>query len=282
MHFYYLDEAGCTGNDLANTEQPIFVLGGISVRDEGWNKTHLAYATIIGDYFNGSPPTNFELHGEELLSPNGDGPFSGHPRTRRTELAKDVLGLISERRHSVHYYAIDKNKLASACCTVCTCYDQKTPYLIAYDYLITHIDWILKENLGQSARGIFLIDVKDQFQNEIEMITNDRRFNKPPNQRVKWIVEFSYPVNSSKNSMIQLSDLVVFCTKKFLDIDAGYREGYSTEAKLFYTECYSLIHDRISRKQLVEQQHRSMAGLNNFLSNIQATPIRNWRTRYWL
>lgn len=282
MHFYYLDEAGCTGSDLANTEQPIFVLGGISVRDKGWNDTQLAYAKIIGDYFNDSPPTDFELHGEELLSPDGDGPFDGHARTRRDKLAKDILGLISDRRHSVHYYAIDKNKLASTSCTVSTCYDQKTPYLVAYDYLITQIDWFLKEKLGPSARGMLIIDVKDQFRNEIETITNDRRFNKPPNQRIKWIVEFTYPVDSSKNTMIQLSDLVVFCTKKFLEICAGYRDDYSTEAKQFYAECYSLIHDRISRKQLVKQEHRSMAGLNDFLLDIQANPNIRWKTLYLL
>ena len=50
MHFYYLDEAGCTGRDLNNKEQPIFVLGGISVRDEGWNKTQESMAEIIEEY----------------------------------------------------------------------------------------------------------------------------------------------------------------------------------------------------------------------------------------
>lgn len=39
MHFFYLDEAGCTGADIAPGQQPIFVLGGISVRDEGWVRT---------------------------------------------------------------------------------------------------------------------------------------------------------------------------------------------------------------------------------------------------
>jgi hypothetical protein len=34
MHFFYLDETGCTGPDLENPEQPIFVLGGISVSDD--------------------------------------------------------------------------------------------------------------------------------------------------------------------------------------------------------------------------------------------------------
>ena len=36
MHFFYLDETGCTGADLISPEQPIFVLGGISVSDDRW------------------------------------------------------------------------------------------------------------------------------------------------------------------------------------------------------------------------------------------------------
>ena len=47
MHFYYLDESGCTGRDLQNKEQPIFVLGGLSVRDKGWNVTQEKLAQII-------------------------------------------------------------------------------------------------------------------------------------------------------------------------------------------------------------------------------------------
>ena len=92
MHFYYMDEAGCTGNDLSNAEQPIFVLGGISVRDEGWNETQKSLASIIDEYFGNSVPENFELHAEQLLSPDGDGPFSGHDRVRRNSLAKSILG----------------------------------------------------------------------------------------------------------------------------------------------------------------------------------------------
>jgi hypothetical protein len=39
MHFFYLDETGDTGTDLKNAEQPIFVLGGVTVRDKGWRMT---------------------------------------------------------------------------------------------------------------------------------------------------------------------------------------------------------------------------------------------------
>ena len=97
MHFYYLDEAGCTGRDLQCAEQPIFVLGGVSVRDEGWNQTQRDFADILTNYFGGATPDAFELHAEELLSPTGDGPFAGHDRERRNELAKNVLSLLHDR-----------------------------------------------------------------------------------------------------------------------------------------------------------------------------------------
>lgn len=280
MHFYYLDEAGCTGSDLKNQEQPIFVLGGISVRDEGWNKTQESLAKILEAYFAGALPQNFELHTDQLLSPNGDGPFSGHPRDRRNDLAKSILGLLADRSHDVHLFAIDKAKLNTSSCCVATPYDIKTPYLLAYDYLITYINWFVKNKLGRSARGMLIIDAKEQFQADIERITQARRFNGPTSHRVKWIVEFSYPVDSKKNPMVQLSDLVVFCAKKFLEIDSGYRGSYPAEAKKFFAECYALIHDRIQRKDLVDREGRGMDTLNGFLREIQPKPVVQWKRKY--
>jgi len=42
VHFYYLDESGDTGPNLNDPDQPVMVLGGVSVRDEGWNQTQIA------------------------------------------------------------------------------------------------------------------------------------------------------------------------------------------------------------------------------------------------
>lgn len=280
MHFYYLDEAGCTGCDLINQEQPIFVLGGISVRDEGWNKTQAAMAAITRKYFGKAIPQNFELHAAQLLSPEGDGPFSDHDRESRNDLAKRVLGLLAERSHDVHLYAIDKSKLSERSFSVELPYDSKTPYLLAYDYLITYINWFVKKQLGISARGMLIIDAKEQFHADIERITHVRRFEGPRAHRIKWIVEFSYPVASQKNPMVQLSDLVVFCARKFLEIDNGYRDQYCQDAKKFYAECYALIHDRIRRKELIDRQGRGMDEMNQFLKEIQSTPVGQWKRKY--
>jgi hypothetical protein len=34
MHFFYLDESGDTGENLLDKNQPIFVLGGLSIADK--------------------------------------------------------------------------------------------------------------------------------------------------------------------------------------------------------------------------------------------------------
>jgi Protein of unknown function (DUF3800) len=74
MHFFYLDETGDTGSDLENAEQPIFVLGGVSVSDKGWRKTTDAVQKVIGDFFSGEVPPTFELHANELIAHQG--PFA--------------------------------------------------------------------------------------------------------------------------------------------------------------------------------------------------------------
>lgn len=39
VHLFYFDEAGCNGEALTNPEQPVFVLGGVSVSDKKWAKS---------------------------------------------------------------------------------------------------------------------------------------------------------------------------------------------------------------------------------------------------
>ena len=282
MHFYYLDEAGCTGSDLNNRQQPIFILGGVSVRDEGWNKTQEEFAKILSHYFGNNIPAGFELHAEELLSPDGSGPFHDHGRERRNKLTKDILSLLDKRSHDVHIFAIDKQKLASEVCAINLDYDHKIPYLVAYDYLLTHINWFVKKKLGRSARGMLIIDAKEQFHPDIEKVTRFRRLEDTAAHRIKWIVEFSYPVDSKKNPMVQLSDLVVFCAKKFFEIEAGYKDEYPYEAKRFFTECFQIIDCRNPKKTLVKRDGRNMEHLNNFLNTIQVKPSRQWKRKYGL
>jgi hypothetical protein len=112
MHFFYIDETGCTGADLNNAEQPIFVIGGIDVTDEKWRETHAIIRDTLEGFYGGNPPKNFELHASDLV--NGEGFFAGKERAERNALVHSLLDIIAKRGHGIHFVGIDKAKLAAA------------------------------------------------------------------------------------------------------------------------------------------------------------------------
>lgn len=280
MHFFYLDESGDTGTNLGDQAQPVMVLGGISLRDEGWNKTYTEYMKLIDAFFSGNIPTGFELHTNELLSPNGDGVFSGHSMNDRSQLAKDVIDLIEERKHGFHYIAFDKVAMQNATCGIAMQYDSGNPYLLGFDYMITFINWHVKAKLGSTARGLVITDEMQQYHNSIDAISRERRFIGPAAHRVKWITEINYPVDSRKNAMIQISDLAIFCTRRLLEIEHGHHPGWTQPAKDFYASRFSTLYGRVSKKGTVERQGRNMNHLNDYINAIRCDPVGQWKRRY--
>lgn len=282
MHFFYLDEAGCNGANLAPGQEPIFILGGVSVKDQGWVKTTEVFEKTVREYFNPDPvPDNFELHSFELLSPNGEGPFHGHDRGKRNKLALDLLGILAERSHHVHYIAIDKSKLANTGKgDESPIFNSRIPYLLGFNYLITYIEHRVKNNLGHTARGITIVDKKDMYDDDIAKLIRFRRFETKKSQRIKWLVEFSYPIDSQKHPLIQLSDLVVFCTKKFLELDTGHRDTWPDEAKEFFVRCFEKIYDRLPQKSLITQSGKDATETNELLKAVAVVPRSGWKKHY--
>jgi len=283
MHFFYLDESGDTGANLADGQQPIFVLGGVNLRDEGWNTTCAAISELLAAYFDGAIPQGFELHGCELLSPAGEGPFAGHPIDRRLALVRDLFALIESRKHHAHYIALDKARLAAALQNPAGLPAHAlTPYTLAYDYMITEIDLRVAEDLGRSARGMLIIDKKDEHSEAIEALTEQRRFGKPVGCRAKWIAEFSYPLDSRRNPMVQLSDLVILCLRRFFEIEGGYREEWPAVVKQFYAECFQRLHGRTPMKSLAPHKGAANTALNRLLDASACRARRNLERRYGL
>lgn len=280
MHFFYLDESGDTGANLHDAQQPIFVLAGMSVADKKWNNTKERLDAVIADYFKGNVPENFEVHSHQLLSPNGEGFFADHPIEDRLKLVKDLLNLIVELGHYVHYYAIEKSSLENANCQYQTVYDTCHPYLLSFDYLITYMNWHVKENLGQSARGMIVMDEKEEHHNSVEKIIQNRRFEVPANQKVKWIVEFSYPIDSRKNPMIQLSDLIALCIRRFMEIEKGYKPRVHQNVKRFYAECFDIIDSRVKGRNVIERNGRNTNYMNEHIINMQCKARVQWRRAY--
>jgi Protein of unknown function (DUF3800) len=160
MHFFYLDETGDTGPDLGNAEQPIFVLGGVTVSDKSWRKTTDVVQTIITEFFIGVVPDRFELHAHELVAHQG--PFAAHSQEDCNALALALLDVV--KRHRPHFLAIDKRYLLKhGNGEEHNMIDCKTPYLLAFNYLVSHLERFIREECGKSARGMIIIDRKDMY-----------------------------------------------------------------------------------------------------------------------
>jgi hypothetical protein len=129
---------------------------------------------------------------------------------------------------------------------------------------------------------MIILDKKDQYHRSIEQLMHARRFGGAAAHRVKWIVEFSYSVDSKKNPMVQLSDLVIYCVKRFIEVEKGHRNNWALEIQTFYARCYSLIRERLARSTLVDRTGRNMEHLNTFLNAVRAEPRAQWRRHYAL
>ena len=279
MHFFYLDETGCTGADLSTKEQPIFVLGGISVKAQGWRETNDQFRRVYEEFFAGAVPNKFELHATDLLS--GKGAFSAYGQEQRNALAHRLLDIIAERKHAIQFVAIDKKKLAAAAKGgEHKVFDCGFPYLLAFNYLVSYIERYVREKLGQTVRGMIILDEKESCHDAIDAITHYRRYEVPKARRLKWLVEFSYPVDSVRHPMIQVSDLVIFLARKFLEMDNGYKPGWRAEAKNFYASCYEKIISRVQWSGLIDVPGAEESSALSLLKASVSTHRKQWKKHY--
>jgi len=279
MHFFYLDETGDTGADLENAEQPIFVLGGVTISDKGWRKTTDAVEKVISDFFNGQVPNGFELHAHELVAHQG--PFSQRNQEDCNDLALALLDLVIDLKHRTHFVGIDKRLLLEhADGEEHDIIDCKIPYLLGFNYLVSYLERFVREQCGLSARGMIIIDQKDMYLKPVDELTHYRRFDVPKGRQLKRVVEFSHSIDSLRHPLIQLSDLVIYTTRKFLECDNGYRPSWSAEAKNFFASCYDRVQTRMWRTNLIDVAGEEEQEARTLLKLCQSTHNGQWKRNY--
>lgn len=255
MHFLYVDEAGNTGADLNNLQQPVFTMAGLVVSDEKWRKTRQRVNEMVEQFFNGAVPNHFELHAAELLSPNGGGPFEGRSRDERNALCRSLLELIAERSHYIFQTSIYKSALiAQPALAQQFGFDWHHPWEFSFEMILTMFeDFLRGPNTGQSSAGLAIIDHEDASVQFVRAHTA-RRQKETGWRQLKKVVEIGYSASSHANAMIQLTDLVAFARKKYLEIATPMAAQWPQAAKDFYTACNDVIWERVKFKNLAFQR----------------------------
>jgi hypothetical protein len=73
---------------------------------------------------------------------------------------------------------------------------------------------------------------------------------------------------------------VIFLTRKFLEVDNGYRDGWPDAAKNFYASCYEKIIKRVKWATPIDVDGREEQGANGLLASAHCTHRRQWKRHY--
>jgi hypothetical protein len=245
----------------------------------GWRKTTDAVQNVVNDFFNGAVPNGFELHAHELVA--REGPFAERSQADCNALALALLDLVADLKRRTHFIGIDKKLLLKHVDgKEHDIIDCRAPYLLAFNYLVSYLERFVREECGKSARGMIIIDQKDMYLTQVDELTHYRRFDVPKARQLKRVVEFSHSIDSLRHPLIQLSDLVIYTTRKFLECDNGYRPKWSAEAKNFFASCYDRVQKRMWRTNLIEAMGEEEQKSHALLQRCQATHNGQWKRNY--
>lgn len=249
MHFLYIDEAGSTGADLAEAQQPVFVMAAIVVSDEKWRKTSEAIRKALTKSFGVELASDFELHACQLLSPNGDGPFAGRSRAGRNALALELLSLIGTRGHYVFQVPVYKASLARLPVPTRNWgFNWQHPWQFSFAFQATMFEEFLRgPSTGSSSTGLAIVDHEESCVQFVRAHTAERQAETGWRQ-LKKVVEIGYSAASHANPLIQLTDLTAFTLKKFYELNTPLAASWPQAAKDFFTECRDVIWPRVKFK----------------------------------
>jgi len=79
--------------------------------------------------------------------------------------------------------------------------DSKTPYLLAFNYLVSYLERFVREECGTSARSMIIIDRKDMYLTPVDKLTHYRRFEVPKGRQLKRVVDAAHLRRASACSL---------------------------------------------------------------------------------
>jgi hypothetical protein len=129
---------------------------------------------------------------------------------------------------------------------------------------------------------MIIVDPKEQFDADIQKLIHYRRYETATTAALKWVVEFSYAIDSRRHPMVQMSDLVIFLARKFLEVENGYRDSWPPEAKTFFAKCYDKILPRVAWKDVIQHKGAAEKKCHSLITQVRSTHRARWRRHYAL
>jgi hypothetical protein len=216
-----MDEAGNTGEDLDDPNQPIHVMAGVIIHDVNWLAVESHYKDFCEKACKKYPPNpKFELHAGEIWQ--GEGVYRSWSKDDRAELLRDALNTFTSHEIPIIYGAIDKQKLKAKY------HDPFAPHGLAFMLCAERIERWFKAN-ARDEIGMLICDetkVKSDFKKSLKQY---QEFGIPlglRNEKLEHIVDTIHFADSHESYGIQLADTANYFIKREAQDKANSKPYY--------------------------------------------------------
>ena len=217
MHLIYLDESGNTGNNLQETQQPIFVLASLVVPEQKWLPLETELQAAVDRFFPAPRPDDFEIHANEIINPRGF--FRQFPVQQRLDFFQAWMAIANKHQLKVIYRAIAKKRYARWLLEEFGSGVMINPHIAAFS-LVAHVLNDYLRSLPGTPLGMFISDENKEVVHDVEKSIRLLRVDQST-LRLSQIIEKGFFIASDQSLPLQLCDLCAFCLRRLEEQKAG-------------------------------------------------------------
>lgn len=210
MHLIYFDESGNSGTNLADPQQPVFVLGALIVPETTWQAVEADLEKSLDRHLPPPRPVRFEVHAGDLRQGTGD--FKGVPISTRLSIRDEWLQLAAKHELRFIYRAITKSRYERWMKSAFGHNISVNPHLAAFP-LVAQVANNYLRSLSPAALGIIISDDNREVVDDIERFLKLLRAASG-SLRLDRIIEKGFFIDSKKSLLIQLADLCALHARK--------------------------------------------------------------------
>ncbi|HWL92881.1 MAG TPA: DUF3800 domain-containing protein [Phycisphaerae bacterium] len=224
MHLVYLDESGNSGNNLNDSQQPVFVLCAMIVPENQWLKLERELAAAVDKHFPRPRPNNFEVHGTELRTARGF--CKGMSVGARVAFRDEWMDIAAENGVKLIHRAIDKKRYQKWLHATFGTGVVINPHVAAFASVARVVDDYLNALPGPPL-GMFISDDNKEIVADVEKSIRVLRGTEGT-LRLSQIIEKGFFIDSAHSLPLQLCDVFALSLRKHEEIKTG-KDGKSVD-----------------------------------------------------
>lgn len=262
MKLIYIDDSGNTGKKLDDELQPLFLLGGFIVDENGWKSVDKAIESVKRKY----DICDLEIHAIDVINGKKETPYKEWDYQKKLEFFSDMLSIIKEFDLKVVFFSVKKQNFKGYFqVKYGKDFEQQfniSPYLLAFSYILQISDSYL---IDCKSNGMLILDEQDEWKKPANKTFNIlRTIVDEPEVKIEKLLDRSFFVDSSESNMIQLADIVSYNLKRYLECDIKDISSQKQEERV---KLFEIIKGNIYRPDFDYGKHPILRWLENNIGN---------------